>query len=221
MVRSSPNIIFLKSQYPRRTLLLECQHSYRYRCKTNYKGLHSSCSGILALLERITSLPQALGMSSSCRLGIVWDVKDLHFLAAQNLVLTTGRYDVNKSNNMGRNYFSYDEVVGFTWLDQKQGHEISFMAGYMINTKNQASDYTTGNEFHVDYTLAQYLSEHFGLGIVGYYYKQMTDDKSPTLDEINTINKAMGLLTHPVDTGAKARQWAPPSCGHRTSGART
>src|SRR5208283_2689103 len=64
--------------------------------------------------------------------GIVWDVKDLHFLAAQNLVLTTGRYDVNKSNNMGRNYFSYDEVVGFTWLDQKQGHEISFMAGYMI-----------------------------------------------------------------------------------------
>jgi len=127
--------------------------------------------------------------------GIVWDVKDLHFLAAQNLVLTTGRYDVNKSNNMGRNYFSYDEVVGFTWLDQKGGHEVSFMAGYMINTKNQASDYTTGNEFHVDYTLAQYLSEHFGLGIVGYYYKQMNDDKSPVLDEINTINKAMGLAT--------------------------
>ena len=127
--------------------------------------------------------------------GIVWDKSDLHFLLAQNLVLTTGRYDVNKSNNMGRNYFSYDEVAGFTWLDQKQGHEVSFMAGYMINTKNQATDYKTGNEFHVDYTLAQYLSEHFGLGIVGYYYKQITNDENPTLDQINEINKSMGLST--------------------------
>jgi hypothetical protein len=127
--------------------------------------------------------------------GIVWDKGNLHFLFAQNLVLNTGRYNALKSNNMGRNYFSYDEVVGVTWLDETNGHEASFMAGYMINTKNQATDYKTGNEFHVDYTLAQFLSKQFGLGVVGYYYKQVTDDESPTLDSINTINKAMGLAT--------------------------
>ena len=133
--------------------------------------------------------------------GIVWDKGNLHYLFAQNLVLNTGRYKsplINPTeliNNMGRNYFSYDEVVGVTWLDETNGHEASFMAGYMINTKNQATDYKTGNEFHVDFTLAQFLSKQFGLGVVGYYYKQVTDDESPALDAINTINKTMGLAT--------------------------
>lgn len=148
-------------------------------------------SGIVGKDDTTTT---GLGDIQAVPLGIVWDVNDLHFLAAQNLVLDTGRYDVNKANNMGRNYFSYDEIAGFTWLDQKGGHEISFMAGYMINTKNQATQYKTGNEFHVDYTLAQYLSKQLGFGIVGYYYKQMTDDKSNTLDQINAFDKSLGPL---------------------------
>jgi len=96
---------------------------------------------------------------------------------------------------MGRNYFSFDEVAGFTWLDQEGGHEVSLMAGYMINTRNQATDYRTGDEFHLDYTLAQYFSPEFGLGVVGYYYEQVTDDDSPYLDDINTINASRGLPT--------------------------
>jgi hypothetical protein len=134
--------------------------------------------------------------------GIVWDIDDIHILAAQNLVLTTGRYEASKLANMGRNYFSYDEVFGVTWLDQKGGHEISFLAGYMFNTKNQATDYKTGDEFHVDYTLAQYFSKQFGVGVVGYYYQQVKDDESPVLDEINTLNSAMGL---PVPGGYKSK----------------
>ena len=125
--------------------------------------------------------------------GIVWDVNDFHFLAAQNFVLTTGRFNENDLTNVGRNAFAYDELFGFTWLDQKGGHEASFLAGYMFNTKNQATDYHSGDEFHVDYTLAQYLSKELGFALVGYYYQQMTDDESPLLDEINAANKAIGL----------------------------
>jgi len=131
-----------------------------------------------------------LGDIQAVPFGLVWDVNDMHFLAAQNFVLTTGRFDPGKLNNMGRNYFSYDEVFGFTWLDQKGGHEVSFVAGYMINTKNQATEYKTGDEFHVDYTLAQYLSKQLGFGVVGYYYKQMTDDESKNLDQINAFDKS-------------------------------
>jgi hypothetical protein len=134
-----------------------------------------------------------LGDIQAVPFGIVWDINDFHILAAQNLILTTGRFDPGKLTNMGRNYFSYDEVFGVTWLDQKQGHEVSFMAGYMINTKNQATEYKTGDEFHVDYTIAQYLSKQLGFGIVGYYYQQMKNDKNPTLDEINTLDSALGL----------------------------
>lgn len=134
--------------------------------------------------------------------GIVWDFNDLHFLVAQNFVLDTGRYNVGDLTNIGRNYFSYDELVGFTWLDQKGGHEVSFLAGYMFNTKNQATGYHTGDEFHVDYTLAQYLSERLGFAVVGYYYQQMTKDESPLLDEIDAANEAIGL---PAPDGYKSK----------------
>ena len=135
--------------------------------------------------------------------GIVWDVNDFHLLLAQNFVLTSGRFstDPGELTNTGRNYFSYDELFGFTWLDQKGGHEASFIAGYMFNTKNQATGYHTGDEFHIDYTLAQYLSEKLGFAVVGYYYQQTTDDKSPLLDEIDAVNKADKAFGLPAPSG--------------------
>lgn len=149
----------------------------------------------LGVLSDETTTTSGLGDIQAVPLGIVWDFHDVHFLIAQNFSLDTGRYNVNKTNNVGRNYFSFDEVVGFTWLDQKGGHEVSLMAGYMINTRNQATDYRTGDEFHLDYTLAQYFSSEFGLGVVGYYYEQVTDDESPYLDDINKVNASRGLPT--------------------------
>lgn len=125
--------------------------------------------------------------------GLLWDMGNFHLLAAQNLVLETGRYEEDKANNTGRNYFSYDEILGLTWLDEQAGREISFMAGLMINTRNDKTEYKTGNEFHVDFTFAQYLSKQFGVGIVGYVYNQVTDDKAPSLDAINAFDEFYGL----------------------------
>jgi hypothetical protein len=142
-----------------------------------------------------SSCTTGLGDIQAVPFGLLWDQGSLHFLAAQNIVLDTGRYNVTKANNMGRNYFTYDELLGLTWLDETGGHEISFIAGYMFNTKNQATDYKTGDEFHVDYTLAQYFSKRFGLGVVGYCYKQMTDDESPVIDAIDANNQGLGVST--------------------------
>ncbi|MBI5896539.1 MAG: transporter [Desulfobacterales bacterium] len=68
------------------------------------------------------------------------------------------------------------------------------------NQKNEATDYRTGNEFHVDATVAQYFSESFGVGVVGYYYKQVTADASPGL--VNEY-KGEGLGVGP------AVMWSP------------
>jgi hypothetical protein len=139
------------------------------------------------------STTSGLGDIQIVPFGLIWDFGSFHILAAQNLVLETGRYDEDKTNNTGRNYFSYDELLGATWLDEERGHEVSFLAGYMINTRNDKTEYKTGNEFHVDFTLSQHFSRQFGVGVVGYYYKQLTDDDSPELDSINAFNGAAGL----------------------------
>ena len=48
--------------------------------------------------------------------------------------------------------------------------------GYTVNFRNPATDYTTGNEFHLEYFIGQHLPKGFALGLAGYYYQQVTGD---------------------------------------------
>ena len=50
------------------------------------------------------------------------------------------------------------------------------MPGILLNTENNVTNYKTGNEFHVDFTLNQFLAKNFAIGAQGYYYKQVTGD---------------------------------------------
>jgi hypothetical protein len=43
----------------------------------------------------------------------------------------------------------------------------------MLNTTNDASDYRTGAEFHVDFTANRFLSETFAVGLRGYHDRQV------------------------------------------------
>jgi hypothetical protein len=125
--------------------------------------------------------------------GLMWQSGYFHFTLSENFVLNTGQYDAEELANIGRNYYSYETLFGVTWLHEKRGHEISFLAGYMTNQKNGDTEYRTGNEFHIDATVAQYFSESFSIGVVGYYYKQITADAAPGLtDEYKSESLGVG-----------------------------
>jgi len=105
-----------------------------------------------------------------------WGVGDFHFKLAQAIIAPTGGYDLDEVVNLGRNYWSFDTVGAATWLSSKTGTEISVAPGIMFNTRNEDTDYKTGAEFHVDYTINQFFSETFAVGLRGYYYRQVTGD---------------------------------------------
>ena len=48
-----------------------------------------------------------------------------------------------------------------------------------FNGTNQATDYTTGNEFHVEWAATKMLTTQLSVGLVGYYYDQITGDSGP------------------------------------------
>jgi len=148
-------------------------------------------------------------------LGLLWDRHNLHFLAAENIIAPVGSYDANKVANPGRNYWTFDTIFGLTWLDPRGGHQISFTAGYGLNTENDDTHYKTGNEFHLDYIMAQYFSPKFGVGMVGYYYKQITADSGSGYDTLNAAFS--GRLNGYKGTGAgvgPAVLWGPEIAGH-------
>lgn len=63
-----------------------------------------------------------------------------------------------------------------TWFDPKVGLDISVAAGVTFNGENDATQYKTGNEFHVEWAAEQHLSKQVSIGFVGYYYEQITGD---------------------------------------------
>lgn len=119
-------------------------------------------------------------IGDSISLGAIhWKKGDFHFKLGEMVFIPTGAYSTTSLTNManvGRNYWGFDTFCAATWLSQKTGTEVSVMPGILFNTENTSTDYRTGNEFHVDFMLNQFLAKSFALGAQGYYYKQVTGD---------------------------------------------
>jgi hypothetical protein len=71
-----------------------------------------------------------------------------------------GGYDKNDLANIGRNYWTFESAVAFTYLSDG-GFEISNIFLYDINTENNDTHYKSGQEFHFDYTVGKKFGDGF------------------------------------------------------------
>jgi len=100
--------------------------------------------------------------------------KNWHMIASVDIVAPTGAYDKDDLSNIGRNYWTINPIVAFSYIHDT-GFEVSGKFLYLINTVNSATGYTSGQEFIVDYLVGQRIG-NWSIGINGAYYKQITDD---------------------------------------------
>ena len=105
-----------------------------------------------------------------------WSFGELNVKLSQWVVAPTGHYYVNSLINVGRNYWAFDTQLGVTWFHKATGTELTVLPGIMLNTTNPATDYKSGNEFHLDFMANQFLAPIFALGVQGYWYKQIDAD---------------------------------------------
>jgi len=135
-----------------------------------------------------TNLPSGYRRDTANGLGDVallpfmlgWTRGDLKYDLRLFVYTPTGEYDQNDLANVGKNYWSFEPEVSLSYLSSKIGLEVSAFAGVDFNTKNDDTDYQTGDQFHLDVTLAEHLPVGnlgvFGLGANAYYYQQITGD---------------------------------------------
>ena len=120
----------------------------------------------------------AIGDPGFVPISLYWNFGNFHFNAYETIIVSIGSYDKDRDVNAGLNYWSFDTTLAATYLHPEKGHEISVVLGYIYNTENGDTDYQTGQEFHVDYMLNQFLSETFAIGLHGFYYKQINGDSA-------------------------------------------
>lgn len=109
-------------------------------------------------------------------LQLNWSCGNFSFRFGETIIAPTGTYDVDKAVNLGRNYWGFDTTAAATYFNPGIGTEISIATGILANTRNVATNYRTGAEFHMDFSASQFLMESFAVGVRGYVYRQMTGD---------------------------------------------
>ena len=108
----------------------------------------------------------------------------------------TGSYELGRLANTGKNFWTAEPTLAFMYFGQKNGREASLFVGCDFNSENQDTNYKSGDQFHIDGTLAQHLPLAGGLagvGVTGYWYQQITGDSGVGANLGNFEGRTAGL----------------------------
>lgn len=141
----------------------------------SYANLDATLVGPIRNIS-IKESEAALGDISFIPISVYRNFGNWYFNLYEFIIAPTGQYDLNNNVNLGRNYWSFDTVFAITYLNMENGREFSLVPGFVINTKNEDTDYRTGSEFHLDAMFNQFFSDTFAIGLHGYYFKQVDGD---------------------------------------------
>lgn len=75
------------------------------------------------------------------------------------------------------------------YLNTENGREFSVTGGVMFNEENDATNYKTGAELHIDFMIAQHFPNNMAVGLSGYYYDQISDDEGEVIAHIPLATK--------------------------------
>ena len=99
-----------------------------------------------------------------------------HAVYALDIVAPTGQYDKDNQANIGRNYWAAEPVAAFSYIDPF-GPNMDVKLMYDFNANNPATHYRSGQEAHADYDLGWGMGNGWVVGIGGYIYHQVTEDR--------------------------------------------
>lgn len=105
-----------------------------------------------------------------------WHSGNFHWQLGLSGVIPSGSYTLGHLSNASLNRRALDAFGALTWLDPAIGVDLSMAMGITFNQANPATDYKTGNEFHLEWAASKYITKEFTIGLVGYYYQQLSGD---------------------------------------------
>jgi len=91
--------------------------------------------------------------------------------------IPVGTYDSTRLANFSIGHGAMDGGFGYTYFDQKTGHEFSAVTGFTYNLVNPSTGYQNGVNWHLDWAASQFLTKTLQIGVVGYAYDQLTPDR--------------------------------------------
>lgn len=116
--------------------------------------------------------------------GLGWHSSTWHSIAVMNVITPTGQFDASKPINVGNNQFILEPVYLVTGLFAN-GMEVSAKLHFSYHTKNAdyveagtgLKGYQTAPSFHFDYLVGYGLTQNLRVGVTGWFWQGLADDK--------------------------------------------
>src|SRR5436189_493460 len=105
-----------------------------------------------------------------------WNRGDHNYMVYAMSGAPVGSYSVGRLANVGTNHWSLDAGGGYTYLNPKTGNEFSAVVGFTHSWENPDTNYKNGISPHLDWDASHFVTQQTHLGVVGYYYNQLTGD---------------------------------------------
>jgi hypothetical protein len=108
-----------------------------------------------------------------------WNAEDFQWNIAMSVIAPTGEYQKGALAFTSLNYWTVLPQFALTYFDPASGWNISGAAAFEINTENHATDYLSGDDFDLDWSVAKQITQRFNIGLAGYYLQEVTGDSGP------------------------------------------
>ena len=105
-----------------------------------------------------------------------WRSGNYHWQIGVSSYMPWGDYRYGELANIAKHRQATDVQAALTYLDPAQGIDVTNAVGFTFNAENNATHYRTGDEFHWDWGITKKWSNGVSLGVVGYFYRQLTPD---------------------------------------------
>ncbi|MGB0747533.1 MAG: SphA family protein [Magnetospiraceae bacterium] len=122
---------------------------------------------------------------------LAWHRPNLHYVAALDFVAPTGSWEATEIANVGANYWSIEPLFAITYLSDS-GFEVSSKFMYNYKFENPDNNIRSGDEFHLDYTVAQHWN-NWTFGVGGYWVEQLENDEFNGTEIANSKRRSLSV----------------------------
>jgi hypothetical protein len=139
-------------------------------------------------------------------LGIAYHKGNWHGFYQVDFYPPGAPYSKTAELNVGQHNMALSPVGAFTYLSGKAKWEVSSKVNYIVNFRDGATKYRSGNELTWEYTAMRAISKKAAIGFNGYLYQQITGDQS------NGVGVAGGNKGRDLAVGPQLRVFFGKHC---------
>ena len=108
--------------------------------------------------------------------SLSWNKGNNNYMTYITGNIPVGTYSPSSLATVGLGRAAVDVGGAYTYLNSQSGFEFSGVLGATYNWMNKQTNYKSGIDSHLDWSVSQSVSSQWQIGIAGYVYYQLTGD---------------------------------------------